>query len=234
MSRHSLDIRERVIIALDVPDVSSARHVVDSLGDAGAFYKIGYELAFVGGLALAQQLVAEGKKVFLDLKLHDIPNTIEKGVSQIAKMGMTFLTVHAYPQTLAAAARGAAGSPLRILGVSVMTSMDDADLAAAGYAFGVSALVPRRAQQTLEAGCHGLICSAVDLQGVRATVGRGLTLITPGIRPAGSAIGDQKRVMTPAEAMAAGADHLVIGRPITAAPDAKAAMLAILDEIAAA
>jgi orotidine-5'-phosphate decarboxylase len=230
----NIPLAERVIIALDVPDVAAARALVRVLGDDGTFYKIGYELAFVGGLALAQELVAEGKKVFLDLKLHDIPNTIEKGVSQIARMGMTFLTVHAYPQTLAAAARGAEGSPLRILGVSVMTSMDDADLAEAGYAIGVSALVPRRAQQALAAGCHGLICSAVDLAGVRAAVGQGLALITPGIRPAGSAIGDQKRVMTPQEAIRAGADHLVIGRPISAAPDAKAAMRAILDEIATA
>lgn len=228
-----MDIRDRVIVALDVPDVARARAVVDTLGDAATFYKIGYELAFVGGLDLAKALAASGRKVFLDLKLHDIPNTIEKGVGQIATMGMTFLTVHAYPQTLQAAAKGAAGSQLGVLGVSVMTSMDDGDLARAGYGMGVQDLVVRRARQTYEAGCKGLICSATDLTNVRAAVGQGLTLITPGIRPAGSDVGDQKRVMTPSEAIHAGADHLVIGRPITAASDMRAAMQAILAEIAA-
>ncbi|MGL5445830.1 MAG: orotidine-5'-phosphate decarboxylase, partial [Rhabdaerophilum sp.] len=132
-----MDIRDRVIVALDVPDVVQAQRIVDTLGDDATFYKVGYELAFVGGLDFARSLAASGKKVFLDLKLHDIPNTIEKGVGQIARMGMTFLTVHAYPQTLAAAAKGAAGSSLGVLGVSVMTSMDDADLARAGYGMGV-------------------------------------------------------------------------------------------------
>lgn len=224
---------DRVIIALDLPDVGAARAMVGTLGDAATFYKIGYELAFVGGLDLARDLMAAGKKVFLDLKLHDIPNTIEKGVGQIARMGATFLTVHAYPQTLSAAAKAAQGTGLGILGVSVLTSMDDGDLARAGYGIGVSDLVARRAKQAYEAGCKGLICSAADIIGVRAAVGQGLTLITPGIRPAGSAVGDQKRVMTPAEAIRAGADHLVIGRPITAASDPAAAFAAILAEITA-
>lgn len=223
---------DRIIIALDLPDVAAARGMVEALGDAATFYKIGYELAFVGGLDLARDLLATGKKVFLDLKLHDIPNTIEKGVGQIARMGATFLTVHAYPQTLAAAAGAAQGTGLGVLGVSVLTSMDDADLARAGYGLGVADLVARRAKQAYEAGCRGLICSAADIAGVRAAVGQGLTLVTPGIRPAGSAVGDQKRVMTPAEAIRAGADHLVIGRPITAAPDPAAAFAAILAEIA--
>ena len=229
-----MDMRDRVIVALDVPDVARARAVVQTLGEHATFYKIGYELAFVGGLELAKELAASGRKVFLDLKLHDIPNTIEKGVGQIAKMGMTFLTVHAYPQTLAAAAKGAAGSQLGVLGVSVMTSMDDNDLSRAGYGIGVQDLVVRRARQTYEAGCKGLICSASDLANVRAAVGQGLTLITPGIRPAGSDVGDQKRVMTPGEAMRAGADHLVIGRPITGAADMAGVMQAILAEIAGA
>ena len=229
-----METRDRVIVALDVPDVAQARHVVETLGDDATFFKIGYELAFVGGLELAKALASSGRKVFLDLKLHDIPNTIEKGVGQIAKMGMTFLTVHAYPQTLQAAAKGAAGSGLGVLGVSVMTSMDDGDLARAGYGIGVADLVVRRARQTYEASCKGLICSASDIINVRAAVGQGLTLITPGIRPAGSDVGDQKRVMTPAEAIRAGADHLVIGRPITGVADPKAAMRAILAEIEAA
>ena len=228
-----MDIRDRIIVALDLKDVAAARAMVATLGEDATFYKIGYELAFVGGLDLARELIAAGKKVFIDLKLHDIPNTIEKGVGQIAKLGASFLTVHAYPQTLAAAAKGAAGSTLGILGVSVMTSMDDGDLARAGYGMGVSDLIARRAKQTYEAGCKGLICSAGDIANVRATVGHGLTIITPGIRPAGSDIGDQKRVMTPGEAIKAGADHLVIGRPITGAADPRAAMKAILAEISA-
>lgn len=228
-----MDSRDRVIVALDVPHLQAARAIVSTLGDDATFFKIGYELAFIGGLDLARDLIAAGKKVFLDLKLHDIPNTVEKGVGQIASMGATFLTVHAYPQTLAAAAKGASGSSLGILGVSVMTSMDEGDLARAGYGMGVSDLVARRAKQTYEAGCVGLICSAADIANVRAAVGDGLKLVTPGIRPAGSDIGDQKRVMTPADALRAGADHLVIGRPITAAGDPGAALRAILADIAA-
>ncbi|KAF0231690.1 MAG: orotidine-5'-phosphate [Beijerinckiaceae bacterium] len=228
-----MDIRDRVIVALDVPHLQAARTLVSTLGDSATFYKIGYELAFIGGLDLARDLIAGGKKVFIDLKLHDIPNTIEKGVGQIATMGATFLTVHAYPQTLAAAAKGAAGSSLGILGVSVMTSMNDADLAEAGYCLTVEALVVLRAKQALAAGAAGLICSAGDIANVRAAVGNGLKLITPGIRPAGSDIGDQKRVMTPGAAIKTGADHLVIGRPITAAADPKGALSAILDEIVA-
>lgn len=228
------ELRDRVIVALDLPDIAAARAMVARLGEAATFYKIGYELAFAGGLDLARELAGSGSKVFVDLKLHDIPNTVEKGVGQIATLGATFLTVHAYPQTLAAAARGAAGTALGILGVSVMTSMDDGDLARAGYGMGVADLVARRARQTYEAGCAGLICSAVDIAGIRAAVGMGLTLVTPGIRPAGGDIGDQKRVMTPRAAIRAGADHLVIGRPITGAAEPKAAMAAILAEVAAA
>lgn len=223
---------DRIIVALDVPHLQAARALVTKLGDSTTFYKIGYELAFIGGLDLARELIAAGKKVFIDLKLHDIPNTIEKGVGQIATMGATFLTVHAYPQTLAAAAKGAAGSNLGILGVSVMTSMNDEDLVEAGYCLSVEKLVVLRAKQAKAAGAAGLICSAGDVANIRAEIGSGLKLITPGIRPAGSEVGDQKRVMTPAEAIRAGADHLVIGRPINAAPDPAAAFASILAEIA--
>lgn len=223
---------DRIIVALDVPHLQAARALVSNLGESTTFYKIGYELAFIGGLDLARELIAAGKKVFIDLKLHDIPNTIEKGVGQIATMGATFLTVHAYPQTLAAAAKGAAGSNLGILGVSVMTSMNDEDLVEAGYCLSVEKLVVLRAKQAKAAGVAGLICSAGDVANIRAEIGSGLKLITPGIRPAGSAVGDQKRVMTPAEAIRAGADHLVIGRPINAAPDPAAAFASILAEIA--
>lgn len=227
------DIRDRIIIALDVPSVPAAAAMVERLGDAGTFYKIGMELTYGGGLPFVRHLVDAGKKVFLDLKLHDIPHTVEQATRQVAGLGATFLTVHAYPQTLAAAVAGRGGSGLAILGVSVLTSMNDADLAEAGYGLGVRDLVQRRAVQAQGTGADGLVCSGDDLAGVRAATGRALTLVTPGIRPRGAVAGDQKRIMTPSEALAAGADHLVIGRPITAAEDPRRAAEAILDEIAA-
>jgi orotidine-5'-phosphate decarboxylase len=226
--------RDRMIVALDVPSVSAAAALVERLGDAASFYKIGYQLAFAGGIPLADTLIAAGKQVFLDLKLHDIGNTVEKGVESVARMGATFVTVHAYPQTMkaAVAARGDAG--LRILAVTVLTSYDDADLDAAGYALGVSSLVARRAAQAHEIGVDGLVCSAEEAAALRPLVGTSMALITPGIRPAGSAAGDQKRVMTPARAIAAGADYLVVGRPIIAADDPKAAAEAVVAEITSA
>lgn len=192
-------LRSRLIVALDLPDVAAAESMVSRLGDAVTFYKIGYELAFIGGMALGERLIAAGKQVFFDLKFHDIPNTVEKGVAQIARTGATFLTVHAYPQTLAAAAAAARGTALKVLGVSVLTSMEDGDLARAGYGLGVADLVARRARQAQELGAAGLICSPADIAIVRQSVGQALELVTPGVRPAGSAAGDQKRVMTPGE-----------------------------------
>jgi orotidine-5'-phosphate decarboxylase len=226
--------RDRLIVALDVPSIPAAAALVERLGDTVSFYKIGYQLAFAGGIALAETLVGAGKQVFLDLKLHDIGNTVEKGVESVARMGATFVTVHAYPQTMkaAVAARGDAG--LRILAVTVLTSYDDADLDAAGYALGVSSLVARRAAQARELGVDGLVCSAEEAAALRSLVGTSMVLVTPGIRPAGSAAGDQKRVMTPARAIAAGADYLVVGRPIVEAADPQAAAAAIVAEIAAA
>jgi len=230
----SPDPRDRLIVALDLPDVEAAAAMVRQLGDTVSFYKIGMELTYAGGLGFARELVAAGRKVFLDLKLHDIPNTVEQATARVADLGATFLTVHAYPQTLAAAVRARGAGSLKILGVSVLTSMNDTDLAAAGYGLGVADLVRRRARQTQESGADGLVCSAAEIASVRETVGLGLSLVTPGIRPAGSAAGDQKRVMTPAEAIRAGADHLVVGRPITAAHDPLVAAESILAEIAAA
>jgi orotidine-5'-phosphate decarboxylase len=226
--------RERLIVALDVDGVERAGRLVEGLGDSVAFYKIGYQLAFAGGLDLARDLVAAGKKVFLDLKLHDIGNTVEKGTAAIAGLGVTFLTVHAYPQTMTAAARGAEGSPLKILGVTVMTSYDEKDLAEAGYGLGLADLVARRSDQALEAGLAGLILSPNELEAMRRRHAGRLLLVTPGVRPAGSASDDQKRIMTPGEAIRRGADHLVIGRPITAAPDPRAAAERVQAEIAAA
>jgi orotidine-5'-phosphate decarboxylase len=226
--------RDRLIVALDVPSIPAASTLVERLGDAVSFYKVGYQLAFAGGLALAETLVGAGKQVFLDLKLHDIGNTVEKGVESVARMGATFVTVHAYPQTMkaAVAARGDAG--LRILAVTVLTSYDDSDLAAAGYALGVSSLVARRAAQARGIGVDGLVCSAEEAVALRSLIGASMVLVTPGIRPAGAAAGDQKRVMTPARAVAAGADYLVVGRPIVEAADPKAAAEAIIAEITAA
>jgi orotidine-5'-phosphate decarboxylase len=226
--------RDRLIVALDVPSIPAASALIERLGDAVSFYKIGYQLAFAGGLALAESLVGAGKQVFLDLKLHDIGNTVEKGVESVARMGATFVTVHGYPQTMKAAVAARGGAGLRILAVTVLTSYDDADLDAAGYALGVSALVARRAAQAREIGVDGLVCSAEEAAALRSLVGTSMVLVTPGIRPAGAAAGDQKRVMTPARAIAAGADYLVVGRPIVEAPDPRAAAGAIVAEIAAA
>jgi orotidine-5'-phosphate decarboxylase len=225
---------DRLIVALDLASVEAAEALVARLGDHVSFYKIGMELCYVGGIALGQRLAGAGKKVFFDLKLHDIPNTVERASAQIAGLGATFMTVHAYPQTMAAAVTGARGSGLRLLAVSVLTSMADDDAARAGYGLGVTDLVRRRAKQAQETGVHGLVCSALEIAAVRQTVGEALTLVTPGIRPAGSAAGDQKRVMTPGEAIAAGAGHLVVGRPISQAADPVAVVQTIRAEMASA
>jgi orotidine-5'-phosphate decarboxylase len=227
------DPRQRLIVALDVASVEDARAMVERLADAVSFYKIGYQLAFAGGLAYAPELAAAGKRVFLDLKLHDIGNTVAEGVRSVSRLGASFLTVHAYPQTMKAAVDARAGD-LRILAVTVLTSYNDADLAAAGYDFTVAELVAERAAQARDIGVDGLVCAAAEAAKVRSIVGSRLALVTPGIRPAGADAGDQKRIMTPAEAIAAGADYLVVGRPIIAAPDPKAAAQAIVEEISRA
>lgn len=222
-----------LIVALDLDTRGEAESLIARLGDSVDFYKIGYQLFYGGdGLNLGKALLAAGKRVFFDLKLLDIDNTIEKGVGAIAKTGATMLTVHAYPKTMRVAAKAAAGSGLSVLGVSVLTSMDDADLTEAGYSRDAAGLVALRAQQAADAGISGLVCSAAEAEMVRDIVGSKLAIVTPGIRPAGSAVGDQKRVMGPAEAIAAGATHLVVGRPITAAADPAEAARAILSEMA--
>jgi orotidine-5'-phosphate decarboxylase len=231
LTRLTLDARERWIVALDLPSVKAAETMVSRLGEQVVFYKIGYKLAFAGGLAFAAGLIAAGKQVFLDLKLHDIGNTVEKGVASVAQLGATFLTVHAYPQTMKAAVAGKRGSALRILAVTVLTSYDDADLAAAGYDMSVPELAAARAQQARDIGIDGLVCSAGEAANLRGIAGPGMVLVTPGIRPAGSASGDQKRIMTPARAIEAGADYLVVGRPIVEAADPKKAAEAIVAEI---
>ncbi|TMJ88594.1 MAG: orotidine-5'-phosphate decarboxylase [Alphaproteobacteria bacterium] len=229
-----LDPRERLIVALDVASIAEAEALVARLGETVSFYKIGYQLAFAGGIDFARVLAGAGKRVFLDLKLHDIGNTVARGVEGVARLGASFLSVHAYPQTMHAAVDARKGSALRLLAVTVLTSYGDADLAAAGYDFTVSELVAERAAQARDVGVDGLVCSGEEATMLRSNVGAGMILVTPGIRPAGAAAGDQKRVMTPAAAIAAGADYLVVGRPIIAAPDPKAAADAIIAEIGTA
>ena len=230
----AMTARDRLIVALDLSSVEAARALVTRCGDAVSFYKIGYQLGFAGGLSFARTLIGEGKQVFLDFKLHDIGNTVEKGTQSIARLGATFLTVHAYPQTMTAAVAGKRGSSLKILAVTVLTSYDDNDLATAGYRLKVAELAATRARQAAGLGIDGLVCSAEEAASLRKIVGPSIALVTPGIRPAGAATGDQKRIMTPSKAIAAGADYLVVGRPITEAADPKAAAEAIVAEIAGA
>jgi orotidine-5'-phosphate decarboxylase len=232
--RRSIPARERLIVALDLTNAAQAERLVAEIGDSASFYKVGMELAYGGGLPLVSRLVASGKKVFLDLKLHDIPNTVERAVTQVARLGATFLTVHAYPQTMRAAVAGRGGADLKLLAVSVLTSSDDADLREAGYAQGVADLVARRAGQAKAAQIDGLVASAAEAVMLRTQLGDELLLVTPGIRPGGDSAGDQKRVATPGRAILDGADYLVVGRPVTQALDPRAAAEAIVAEIAAA
>ena len=227
-------MRDQLIIALDVPSVDDARAIVDEIGDSGSYYKIGHQLGFAGGLSFASELIKDGKKIFLDMKLLDIDNTVAKGVESIAKMGVSMLTIHAYPKAMRAAVAAAKGSDLTLLGVTVLTSMDGEDLIEAGYASSNPAeLVQIRAKQAFEADMGGVVCSAQEAEIVRKIIGPDMAIVTPGIRPAGSDVGDQKRVMTPKDAMQAGSSHLVVGRPITAASDKKQAVDQILAQMSA-
>jgi orotidine-5'-phosphate decarboxylase len=226
--------RERLIVGLDVPTIRDAENVVRELQGAVLFYKIGYQLAFAGGLELARDLVRDGNKVFLDMKLLDIDNVVAAGVEAVARMGVSMLTIHAYPKAMRAAAAAAAGSGLCLLGVTVLTSMDFADMVDAGYRDTPDGLAVRRAAQARAAGMGGVVCSAAEAPAVREAAGDRLAIVTPGIRPAGSAAGDQKRVVTPRVAIRNGASHLVVARPILTAPDRRAAAEAILAEMASA
>ncbi len=227
--------RERLIVALDVENVADARALVATLGETVSFFKVGMELAYApGGFDFARELKAAQKRVFLDLKLHDIGVTVERATRQVARLGVDFLTIHAFPQTMAAARQGASEGALELLAVTVMTSYDDNDLKEAGYACGVAELVARRARQAKEQRIDGLILSPMELAAIRPIVGEDMLLVTPGVRPAGADIGDQKRVMSPRQAIAASADYIVVGRPITRAADPAAAAEAIAREIAGA
>lgn len=224
-------IKDKLIVGLDVPTVAEAEKIVRELDGAAGFYKIGYQLAFAGGLDFARELASGGTRIFLDMKLLDIDNTVARGVESIAKMGMSMLTVHAYPRVMRAAAEAAKGSGLTILAVSVLTSMDARDMEEAGYSDDPAALVLRRARQAREAGVGGVVCSAAEAEVVRGIVGPGMAVVTPGIRPAGADHGDQKRVTSPADAIRAGASHLVVARPILGAVDRRKAALSILAEM---
>lgn len=224
----------RLIVGLDVPTLAEAEALVRRLDGVVSFYKIGYQLAFAGGLDFARELASGGTGVFLDMKLLDIDNTVAKGVENIVRMGVSMLTLHAYPKAMRAAVEAARGSDLCLLGVTVLTSMDEQDMLDAGYEYDPHTLVLRRAEQARQAGMGGIVCSAEEAAAVRAIVGPDLAVVTPGIRPAGSEAGDQKRVMTPAAAIRAGASHLVVARPIVQAPDPRAAASAIVAEMQSA
>jgi len=235
MSKEGQLMQDRLIVGLDVPSVGEAERVVRELDGVASFYKIGYQLAFsAGGLDFARDIARGGTKVFLDLKLLDIDNTVAKGVENIVKMGVSMLTLHAYPKAMRAAVEAARGSDITLLAVTVLTSMDRQDMVEAGYNHDPHTLVLRRAGQAVAAGMGGIVCSADEAAAVREIAGPDLAVVTPGIRPAGTERGDQKRVMTPAAAIRAGASHLVVARPIVNAADRRAAAQAILAEMAAA
>ena len=225
----------RLIVPLDVPSVEEARAMVAALGDTVSFYKVGLEL-FAGGegMTLARELKAAGKQVFIDWKLHDIGTTVQRAASVLAGAGCDLLTVHAEPQVMASAVRGRGRSGLKILAVTVLTSLTDEDLAEMGYAEKARALVERRIHQAIAAGCDGVISSPREADLARALGGRDFLVVTPGVRPDWSAKNDQARAATPLDALKAGASHLVCGRPITAAPDPQAAALRVVAEMAGA
>ncbi|MEM9280082.1 MAG: orotidine-5'-phosphate decarboxylase [Pseudomonadota bacterium] len=229
-----MNAKDRLIVPLDLPTLKDAEAMVETLGSAVTYYKIGHQLAFAGGLAFASDLLAEGKKVFLDMKLLDIDNTISKGVENIVKMGVQMTTLHAYPKAMKAAVEAAKGSDLCLLVVTVLTSMDDDDLRQAGYGQDARSLVLKRAGQAGDLGMGGVVASAQEAMEIRKIIHPEMAIVTPGIRPSGSDVGDQKRVMTPADAITAGATHLVVGRPVTGAQDPKSAAEQIHLEIASA
>jgi orotidine-5'-phosphate decarboxylase len=226
------EARDRLIVALDVPSAEAARRLIDQLGDSVGVYKIGLELLFSGGFALASEIAARGGRVFVDAKLLDIEATVERATAAVASTGAEFLTVHAVDRkTLNAAVRGRGDSHLKLLGVTVLTNLDSADLVQQGTDIPPAELVLHRAMLAKEAGFDGVVASGQEAAAIREAAGPNLIIVTPGIRPKGSAAGDQARVATPASAIAAGADYLVVGRPITAADDPRAAALAIAAEI---
>lgn len=229
------DPSERLIVALDLPSTDEAEEIIRRIGDAGRIYKIGYQLMPIGGIELARRLSAAGKKVFLDFKFHDIGATVARGVASCVTLGGDFLTVHAEPDAIKGAVEGRGDDArLKLLAVTVLTSIDQASLARSGVDMPLLKLVLKRAEFAAELGADGVIASAKEAAAIRARFGDRLLIVTPGVRPAGAGADDQARVLTPADAIRAGATHLVVGRPIVRAADPAAAFRAIADEIAAA
>ncbi len=230
------DARERLIIALDVSSAAAAQKIVAAVGDSAFLYKVGKQLFTAEGPVVVRDLVASGRRVFLDLKFHDIPNTVAAAVAEAAKLKVSMLTVHASggSRMLRAATEAAVSSPAPplVLGVTVLTSLRDGDVQEVGFSGRVMDNVLRLAQLARANGCGGIVTSAKEAAEVRRELGAGFAIVTPGVRPAGSEVGDQARVATPAEAITAGATHVVIGRPITAAANPAAAARAIVDEMA--
>lgn len=228
----SLPADPRLIVALDVPTADEARALVAQLGEAVSFYKVGLELFAGGGMEVARELKAQGKQVFLDWKLHDIGTTVQRAAANLAQAGGDFLTVHGEPQVMESAVRGKGRSELKILAVTVLTSLTDADLTEMGYAETARGLVERRIHQAIRAGCDGVVASPHEAALARKIGGPGFLVVTPGVRPDWSAKNDQARAATPRDALAGGASHIVVGRPITAANEPFAAAQRIVAEIA--
>ncbi len=221
----------RCFVALDLPSVAEAEAMVERLGDAIESYKIGLQLLPIGGVELGQRLKAMGKNVFYDFKFHDIGTTVEKASRSIAGLQADLLTVHARPDVMRAAVKGRGDASLKILGVTVLTSLDRQALRDIGYNDNAEKLVMRRVEQAIEAGIDGVVSSPLEAAAIRAIVPNGFLVVTPGVRPKGADAGDQKRIATPSDALKSGASHLVIGRPITQAADPRAAALSIADEM---
>ncbi len=227
----TIPLQDRLIVALDVPTVDEARALVARLGSAVSFYKIGLQLQYAGGIALAAELKRGGKKIFLDSKLLDIDQTVTGATVNIAKLGLDFLTIHGYVPTLRAAVTGRGDSGLKLLAVTVLTSMGPADMAELGTRFTVEEMVLRRAQAAIDAGCDGVIASGNEARQIRALAGERLLIVTPGIRSEGVADDDQQRAATPRAAVAAGADYLVVGRQILRSENPGAEAESVLSQI---
>lgn len=221
----------RLYVALDLPTMEAARNLVASLGDSVASYKIGLQLLPLGGTEFGKELIAQGKNVFFDYKLHDIGATVEKATKSIAPMGAELLTVHATPDVMAAAVRGRGTSGLKIMAVTVLTSLDDAALKEMGFFMTTEELVLHRVRQAVEAGVDGVISSPLEAEKIRAIAPKNFLIVTPGVRMPGGDMGDQKRVATPHSALTNGASHIVVGRPISQAANPKAAAISILENI---
>jgi orotidine-5'-phosphate decarboxylase len=219
-----------IIIALDVPSAAEARALVASLGDSADFYKVGLELYAAAGMDFVRELKGEGKRVFLDLKLYDIGEQVKRAVTAISAVGPDFLTIHAVRQVMHAAVAGRTGS-LKLLAVTVLTSLDETDIRGDGHTLTLPQLVEKRVLAAMETGADGIVCSSLDVAKVRGIAGPKMTLVIPGVRSPGKSVGDQKRVATPAEAIASGADYLVVGRQVTRSEDPRGELAKIVDEI---